>query len=119
MGLKGKIPLGGHLIPISTDGDKLEWKKAQKKERKKKISDVINRIIPHRIPKATLKEWCPWNVLSRMTSRHHWIIVKIIVIRPIFIKKFEFKWNHSIIPKVIYKAAKAPVSGQGLTFTKW
>jgi hypothetical protein len=29
------------------------WKKAQKKLRKKKTSDVINKIIPHRNPKVT------------------------------------------------------------------
>lgn len=33
-GLKGWIPAGGHWDPISTLGDKLLWKKAQKNEEK-------------------------------------------------------------------------------------
>ena len=53
IGLKGITPKGGHLIPISTEGANLEWKKAQKKDKKKNTSEVINKIIPHRIPSAT------------------------------------------------------------------
>lgn len=45
-GLRGLIPVGGHWPPSSGVGARLEWKKAQKKPRKKKTSDVINRIIP-------------------------------------------------------------------------
>jgi hypothetical protein len=36
-------------------GDKLLWKKAQKNEKKNKISDVINKIMPHRSPLATIR----------------------------------------------------------------
>lgn len=35
-GLKGIIPYGGHWDPNSTVGLSLEWKNAQKKEKKKK-----------------------------------------------------------------------------------
>lgn len=49
-GLKGMIPKGGQICPISIEGDKDEWKNAQKKEKKNKISDEINKIIPRRIP---------------------------------------------------------------------
>lgn len=49
-GLKGLIPRGGHNCPISILGDKEEWKKAQKKEKKNRISEMINKIIPMRIP---------------------------------------------------------------------
>jgi hypothetical protein len=52
--LKGLIPAGGQLAPISTAGAKLLWKKAQKKERKKSTSEVINKIIPHRKPTPTI-----------------------------------------------------------------
>jgi len=31
----GWIPLGGHTPPMATEGDKLKWKKAQKKAKKK------------------------------------------------------------------------------------
>ena len=79
-GLKGIILVGGHIAPISILGDKLLWKKAQKKERKKKISETINKIIPHRSPLTTKIVCLPWRVPSRQTSRHHWYIVKIMII---------------------------------------
>jgi hypothetical protein len=49
-GLNGLIPCGGHIRPISMDGDNLLWKKAQKNEMKKKISEIMNKIIPIRKP---------------------------------------------------------------------
>ena len=52
-GLKGTTPLGGHAMPISMAGASLLWKKAQKKEKKNKTSDKINKIIPHRSPATT------------------------------------------------------------------
>jgi hypothetical protein len=52
-GLKGKIPCGGHIMPISTVGESLLWKKAQKKDTKNKISETMKRIIPQRIPNVT------------------------------------------------------------------
>lgn len=70
-GLSGVIPVGGHWLPSSGVGAKLEWKKAQKKPRKKNTSDVMKRIIPYRKPFWTVSVWWPWNVLSRMISRHH------------------------------------------------
>lgn len=73
-GLKGLIPWGGHNCPISIEGANEEWKYAQKKEIKKKISEIIKRIIPIRRPLKTTKVWDPWKVDSRITSRHHWYI---------------------------------------------
>lgn len=49
-GLKGEIPLGGHMFPSSIFTLRLEWKKAQKKEAKKSTSETINKTIPHRSP---------------------------------------------------------------------
>jgi hypothetical protein len=49
------IPAGGHIAPNSVVGERLLWKKAQKKEIKKKISETINKIIPHRKPRVTGK----------------------------------------------------------------
>ena len=49
-GLKGWIPLGGHIAPSSTVGAKAEWKKAQKKPKKNITSDIIKRNIPKRKP---------------------------------------------------------------------
>jgi hypothetical protein len=53
-GLKGLIPLGGQLNPISIEGTSLLWKKAQKKLKKNITSEIINKIIPHRIPFDTM-----------------------------------------------------------------
>jgi hypothetical protein len=44
---------GGQVIPISTVGAKLEWKKAQKKETKNNTSEAMNRIIPRRMLVST------------------------------------------------------------------
>lgn len=53
-GLKGFSPEGGHILPNSTVGDRLLWKKAQKKDKKKNTSETINKIIPHRRPSSTM-----------------------------------------------------------------
>jgi len=52
-GLKGIIPFGGQSCSISILGAKDEWKYAQKKEIKKKISEIINKIIPIFNPSIT------------------------------------------------------------------
>lgn len=54
IGSMGLIPTGGHCPPSSGAGARLEWKKAQKKPRKKNASDVINRTIPYRRPFCTV-----------------------------------------------------------------
>lgn len=77
-GLRGVIPVGGHWLPSSGVGARLEWKKAQKNPRKKNASDVMKRIIPYRRPFWTVGVWWPWNVLSRTISRHHWSITRRI-----------------------------------------
>ena len=69
--LIGVSPVGGQAQPSSGVGASDLWKKAQKKARKNMISDVINRIIPHRRPVVTCWVWNPWKVPSRTTSRHH------------------------------------------------
>lgn len=71
IGLNGEIPIGGHVDPSSMVGDNLLWKKAQKNERKKNTSEIINRIIPHRKPLVTIFVCNPWYVPSRVISRHH------------------------------------------------
>jgi hypothetical protein len=52
-GLSCLIPVGGQQHPSSGVGDRLLWKKAQKKAKKKSTSEVINRIIPQRKPVVT------------------------------------------------------------------
>jgi hypothetical protein len=52
-GFRGVIPIGGQQQPSSGVGDSLLWKKAQKKAKKNRTSDVINKIIPQRSPFVT------------------------------------------------------------------
>lgn len=81
-GLKGIIERGGQTKPISKVGDKLEWKKAQKKARKNMISETIKRIIPKRKPIWTEWVWNPRKVDSRTTSRHQRNIDKVVKVNP-------------------------------------
>jgi hypothetical protein len=41
-----EIPAGGQIFPNSIVGAKLLWKKAQKNEKKKQISEIINKTTP-------------------------------------------------------------------------
>lgn len=54
-GLIGVIPAGGQLHPSSGEGASLLWKNAQKKAKKNRTSEAINKIIPQRKPLATFK----------------------------------------------------------------
>lgn len=56
---------------------------------------------------------------SRIISRHHWYMVKVLVSRPRVSRVVELKWNHITRPEVINRADRAPVSGQGLGLTIW
>jgi len=81
-GLNGIIASGGQVEPISKVGLSLEWKNAQKKEKKNITSEAMNKIIPHRILETTDGVWCPCIALSRETSRHHWLVTNNKVINP-------------------------------------
>jgi len=76
------IPVGGQQVPNSIVGERLLWKKAQKKAKKNKTSEVMKRIIPHRRPAPTWEVCWPSYVDSRTTSRHHWNIVRITIRMP-------------------------------------
>ena len=89
-GFIGTIPVGGQHTPSSIVGASLLWKKAQKNAKKKHTSDVINSIIPYRSPVLTGKVWDPWKVASRITSRHHFIIVITSNRVPAINRKFLF-----------------------------
>lgn len=118
-GFRGLIPVGGQQQPSSGVGDSLLWKNAQKNAKKNRTSDVINRIIPHRRPEVTCEVWCPIKVLSRITSRHHWIID--IIIRNDAISNIydEWRWNHDVNPIARVNAPIEAVNGQGLISTRW
>ena len=70
-GSKVVIPNGGQIQPIPTEGDKLQWKNAQKKLKKNITSEAINKHIPNRTPCCTLKVWCPSKVDSIIISENH------------------------------------------------
>jgi len=64
MGLKDLMWLGGQLRPISMFGEILEWKYAQKNEKKNRTSEVMNRIIPIFNPLEIVWKWDPCLVVS-------------------------------------------------------
>ena len=104
---------------MSTLGESLLWKKAQKKEKKNKTSEVIKKITPHRKPLTTILVWSPWKVPSREISRHHWYITKEVEINPIMRRDSSNLLNHLTSPTVNIIALIDPVKGQGLISTKW
>lgn len=117
--LIGVIPTGGQQHPNSGDGASLLWKNAQKNAKKKQTSDTMNRIIPYRRPVVTYVLCAPWKVPSRITSRHHWIIERIITTSPAIMHVVVWMWNHEVNPIVNIIAPTADVRGHGLTSTRW
>lgn len=96
-GLMTSTPLGGQIQPIETAGDRLEWKKAQKKPKKNIISEKINKTTPYLKPCCTLRVWCPSKVASvtisvnqRYKAKPKLNIPKCNKINPIWLK-YEFE----------------------------
>lgn len=118
-GLKACTPIGGHWAPSSTLGESLLWKKAQKNEEKNITSETINKIIPIRNPDSTIDVCLPWKVPSRLTSRHHWNIIREIIAIPKLNKVIDLFWNQSTSPVVIPSPATDLIRGQGDMFTRW
>jgi len=81
-GFRGSIPIGGHITPISIAGDKLLWKKAQKKLKKNKTSETINKRNPIFRPATAAFVWKPWNVASLTTSFSQTNIQRITTNKP-------------------------------------
>lgn len=77
-GFRVIIPKGGQLIPTSIAGERLEWKKAQKKEKKNNISETINNIKPNFKPVKTFLVWAPSRLDSVNMSINHKIINRTI-----------------------------------------
>ena len=118
-GLMALIPVGGQALPTSILGLSDEWKKAQKNARKKNTSDEINKTIPMRIPSSTLLVWAPRCVASRVTSRHHKIIVNKINPSPICIRSESNLCIQEAKPPTRHSLPIDPVRGHGLASTKW
>jgi len=86
---------------------------------KKRTSEVIKRIIPHRSPRATAEVCKPWKVPSRVMSRHHWYIISRMLTNASINSEILYVWNHLINPIIIAIVLNAPRIGHGLTSTKW
>jgi hypothetical protein len=78
----------------------------------------MNGNIPHRSPFVTIFVCNPWYVPSRTVSRHHWIIVKIVITLPVNSYSWFYWWNHLVILDAVTRAPIALVSGQSLCSTK-
>ena len=85
----------------------------------KKISETINKAIPHRNPNSVMEVCNPWIAPSREISRHHWIITRPKSNKPIKNKFIEFKWNQETIPVVRYNPPIDPNKGHGDSSTMW
>lgn len=117
MGLKVSNPSGGQSCPISIIGEIPEWKNVQKKETKKRTSEVINKIIPTFKERITKSEWRPCRKDSREISRHQQIL------KTTKIKKEEksnvIKCNKNTKVKKRLNERREEINGQGLISTKW
>lgn len=72
---KGVINKGGHSSPVSIFTLNLKLKKAQKKEKKKRTSLLINHPIDHFKEDSASIVWCP-NFPSQSTSFAHKIKIQ-------------------------------------------
>ena len=70
-GSMASIPIGGHIAPNSTLGDRALWKNAQNIARKNKASDTMNNPTPIFNPLCTAKVWLPIYVPSAIISLNH------------------------------------------------
>ena len=68
--LTAGIPEGGQWPPSSMEGEKEEWKKAQKKPKNNIISETINNKKPFFKPTRTTNEWSPLKVASLIISKN-------------------------------------------------
>ena len=118
-GLNCSIDNGGQFIPISILGVIDLWKYVQKNATKNNNSEMMNRIILIFVSFVTVSEWNPWNVLSRITSRHHWNRHIINIINLIANRSFIFKYISKVILKNVFMILIDVISGQGLNVTIW
>jgi len=118
-GFNGLTPIGGQKFPISILGASLLWKKAQKKEKKNKISETMKSNIPVRRPFITFCEWYPCHDLSREISRHQRKEVKdkkVILIRR---RLIFLVFIHIIIPSNVLIDRLPLNKGHGLGKIIW
>ena len=107
------------MHPRSSVGANLLWKKAQKNALKNITSEVMNKIIPHSIPRWTFRVCMPQYVASRVTSRHQQTIVRIMMERANGVVRVRLILNQKAREYMIIIAPNEPVRGQGLMWTRW
>ena len=110
---------GGQFKPIDWFGERLLWKKVQKKKKKNITSLKINKIIPNWKPFSTVNEWWPRSKDSRLISRNQFNLVHKIKIKENKSGKIKLLLNHitNLIIKLI--THKATNKGHGLSCTIW
>lgn len=120
-GLIASIPIGGHIAPNSTVGERALWKKVQKIATKNKASDTINRATPMLSPLWTAKVWLPIYVPSDIISRNQNDIDNTKVKKANVRKYSELlnPWKDKTPEVVIVNKLILVYSGQGEGETKW
>ena len=83
---------------------------------KRNISDKINKIILNLIRFIIWKLWLPWNVLSRIISRHHKVEIININIKLLIIIIFNLKLKIIILEIIKLNVFIAIKIGHGLKF---
>jgi hypothetical protein len=113
-------PNGGQIPPISIEGDKAEWKKPQKTEKKAKASETIKRSTPIEIPLLTLLVWSPKKVLSVTISLNQKPIPSIVIVKPRVITLLPWlnPCIHKTAPIAKFSKEKLTKIGQGDFVTK-
>ena len=118
-GLIATIPKGGHVTPMSTPGDKEEWKKAQKKLTNNIASEKMNIWKPNLNADKTLIVWAPWNVASLTTSFSQKTIMSAHKINPKNIKCKIPWWKNITKPNAVVNTDAAKYIGHGEGETRW
>jgi len=112
-------PRGGQQEPNSTLGESEQCRYAQKKPKKKKISETMKRPIPSRKPNWTRLVWKPSIVDSVIIFDHQKKQVTPIKIRPVESKSRPRLDQESTRPQTKNKAENEATKGQGEGVTRW
>jgi len=112
-------PRNGQFPHPPEIGDILKWKNLQKILKKNQTSLNKNQIRPHFNLLWTKREWCPWKVLSRTTSRVQTNNnVNHNKNKIVLINTENFSLNQNKIKSIIEKLLILIVIGHQLLFTK-
>ena len=112
-------PRGGQQEPNSTLGDNEQCRYAQKKPKKKKISETIKRPIPSRNPNWTRLVWNPNDVDSRIILDHQKEQVKNTISTPRISKLRPRFDQESTRPTTMNSEEIEATKGQGEGVTRW